>query len=69
MLKSLKYNCKIKKGINPFKISKQRTKNAKNLFPVRKTLVAPTLPDPIFLISPKPNIFVSTKANGSDPIR
>ena len=49
-------------------ISKQRTINAKNLFPVRKTLVAPTLPEPIFLISPKPNNFVIINAKGNDPI-
>ncbi len=54
--------------MKPLMISKQRTINAKNLFPVRKTLVAPTLPEPIFLISPKPNIFVNINAKGNDPI-
>ena len=50
-------------------MSKQRTINANNLFPVRKTLVAPILPEPIFLISPKPNSFVSINAKGNDPIK
>ena len=43
--------------------------SAKNLFPVRKTLVAPTLPEPILRISPKPDNFVSKSAKGNDPIR
>ena len=50
-------------------ISKHRTINAKNLFPVRKTLVAPILPEPIFLISPRPNNFVNIRAKGNEPIR
>ena len=68
-LKSLKYNCKIKKGTNPLKTSKLRTIIAKILFPVRKTLVAPIFPDPILRISPKPDTFVKINANGNDPIR
>ena len=55
-------------GRKPLKISKQRTMNAKNLFPVLKTLVAPTFPEPTFLISPKPNNFVKINAKGNDPI-
>ena len=51
------------------KISKQRTTIAKNLFPVLKTLVAPTFPEPIFLISPKQNNFVKINAKDNDPIR
>ena len=58
----------MRSGRKPFKISRQRTKNAKNLFPVLKTFVAPTFPEPIFLISPKPNNFVNINAKGSDPI-
>ena len=65
---SLKKIWQIKNGIKPLMISKHRTINAKNLFPVRKTLVAPTLPEPIFLISPKPNNFVIINAKGNDPI-
>ena len=42
--------------------------SAKNVFPVLKTLVAPTFPEPIFLISPKPNNFVNINAKGNDPI-
>ena len=43
--------------------------NAKSLLPVLKTLVAPTFPDPIFLISPFPAILVMIKAKGKDPIK
>ena len=56
-------------GSKPFKISKQRTKKAKNLFPVRSTFVAPTLPEPMFLISPCPKIFGINRAKGIDPIK
>ena len=55
-------------GRKPLKISKQRTKNAKNLFPVLKTFVAPILPEPMFLISPNPDNFVNISAKGKDPI-
>ncbi len=50
-------------------MSKSKTIKAKNLLPVLKTFVAPILPEPIFLISPKPNIFVTINANGKDPIK
>ena len=56
-------------GINPFKTSKHNTPKARYLFPVRRTLVAPTFPEPIFLISPRPNNFVSINAKGTDPSR
>ena len=56
-------------GSNPFKTSKHNTAKARYLFPVRRTLVAPTFPEPIFLISPKPNNFGSVKAKGMEPIR
>ena len=42
--------------------------NATNLFPVLKTFVAPTFPEPTFLISPNPNNFVKINAKGNDPI-
>ena len=58
----------MRNGRKPLKISKQRTMNATNLFPVLKTFVAPTFPEPIFLISPKPNNFVKINAKGNDPI-
>ena len=57
------------KGRTPLEISKHSTANAKYLFPVRSTFVAPTLPEPIFLISPCPKNFVSINAKGIDPIR
>ena len=54
------------KGASPFKISKHKTAIARYLFPVRRTFVAPTLPEPIFLISPWPNNLVNIKAKGID---
>ena len=51
----------------PFKTSRVRVIAAKYLFPVLKTLVAPIFPDPIFLISPWPNILVINKPKGTDP--
>ena len=56
----------IKNGIKPLIISKKRTISAKNLFPVRKTFVAPTLPEPMFLISPNPDNFVNISAKGAN---
>jgi len=58
----------MRNGRKPLKISKHRTMNATNLFPVLKTLVAPTFPEPTFLISPKPKNFVKINAKGNDPI-
>ena len=58
----------MRNGRKPLKISKQRTMNATNLFPVLKTFVAPTFPEPTCLISPKPNNFVKINAKGNDPI-
>ena len=50
-------------------MSKDSTIKAKYLFPVRNTLVAPTLPEPILRISPNPDNFVKINAKGNDPIR
>ena len=66
---SLKYICKIRNGRKPLNISKTSTVKAKNLFPVLKTFVAPTLPEPIFLISPNPNNLVKINAKGNEPIK
>ena len=49
-------------------MSKNKTINAKNVLPVQRTLVAPILPEPIFLMSPNPDNFVNISANGSEPI-
>ena len=49
-------------------ISNNRVNNANNLLPVLKTLVAPIFPEPIFLISPYPEIFVTINPNGMEPI-
>ena len=58
----------MRNGRKPLQISKQITMNATNLFTVIKTFVAPKLPEPTFLISPKPNNFVKINAKGNDPI-
>ena len=44
-----------KTGINPLNISNVSTDKANFFFPVLRTFVAPTFPEPIFLISPNPN--------------
>jgi hypothetical protein len=44
-------------------------KEAKYLFPVLSTFVAPIFPDPIVLISFLKNIFVRIKPNGIDPLK
>ena len=49
-------------------ISNINVNNAINLFPVLKTFVAPILPDPIFLISPYPEIFTIIRPKGIEPI-
>jgi len=49
-------------------ISKINVNAAMNLLPVLKTFVAPMLPEPIFLISPYPEIFTIIKPKGIDPI-
>ena len=49
-------------------ISKINVNAAMNLLPVLKTFVAPMLPEPIFLISPYPEIFTIIKPKGIVPI-
>ena len=56
-----------KTGIYPFNISNKRVVKAKYLFPVLRTLVAPTFPEPISLISCPIKILVKIKAKGIDP--
>ena len=53
----------------PLEKSKSSVKKAANLFPVRKTLVAPILPDPIFRKSPSPSNFAIRIPNGIEPRR
>ncbi len=43
--------------------------NARYLFPVLSTLVAPILPDPIFLKSLPPKLLVRIKPKGIDPLK
>ena len=54
--------------IEPLATSMIKVRKAADLFPVLKTFVAPTFPEPTFLISPKPNNFVKINAKGNDPI-
>ena len=56
-------------GIYPFIASSSSVAAAKYLFPVLNTFVAPIFPDPIFLKSTFPNIFVNKRPNGIDPLR
>ena len=51
----------------PFKTSKKRVKAAKDLLPVLRTLVAPIFPEPIFLTSVLPKLFVKISPKGIDP--
>ena len=50
-------------------MSKNKTINAKNVLPVRRTLVAPIFPDPTFLISILANIFVNIRPKGIEPLK
>ena len=54
-------------GAKPLKISKNRVKDAINLFPVLNTFVAPMFFEPIFLISFFKNKLVNISPNGIDP--
>ena len=56
-------------GISPLSISSTKVREAINLFPVLKTLVAPIFPEPIFVKSPYPLNFVKTIPNGIEPER
>ena len=53
----------------PFEKSNRRVKKAANLFPVRKTLVAPILPDPTFRKSPSPRNFEIIIPKGTEPAK
>ena len=54
-------------GTYPFTISRTKVTPANNLLPVRRTFVAPILPEPIFLISILPKIFPNIRPNGIEP--
>ena len=56
-------------GTIAFIISKNKVAKPISLLPVLKALVAPILPDPIFLISFFKKNFVNKKPNGIDPIK
>ena len=60
-------NLIIIKGTMAFNTSKVKVEYPINLLPVLKTLVAPILPDPIFLISFFKKNFVNKNPNGIDP--
>ena len=67
-INSEKLNLIISNGITVFKKSNNNVVYPINLFPVRKTFVAPVLPEPISLISCFKNIFVNKNPNGIEPI-
>ncbi len=48
-------------------MSKNKVKKASSLFPVRKTLVAPILPEPILRISLFKKVLVRINPVGNDP--
>ena len=48
--------------------SNNKVNKAKPTFPVRKTLVAPILPEPISRMSPSPDSFVVINPKGIEPI-
>ena len=54
-------------AIPALKASNKTVNKASHLFPVLKTLVAPMLPEPIFLMSPYPAKRVKTKPKGIEP--
>ena len=51
----------------PFKASNINVAKARDLFPVRKTLVVPIFPEPTFLMSCFKKILVINKPNGIEP--
>ncbi len=53
----------------PLPASSSRVAAASRLLPVRSTLVAPILPDPMSRISPSPAIRVRISPKGMEPIR
>ena len=53
----------------PLPESRTTVNAASGLLPVRSTLVAPMLPEPILRMSPWPASLVSTRPNGIEPIR
>ena len=54
-------------AIAPLPESSSKVKNAASLLPVRSTLVAPMLPEPIWRRSPNPNSLAMTMPNGTAP--
>jgi hypothetical protein len=53
----------------PFSPSSSRVAAASVLLPVRSTLVAPMLPEPILRMSPMPAAWVRIRPNGIEPSR
>src|SRR3954470_18077640 len=53
----------------PFSASRIKVAAARPLLPVRSTLVAPMLPDPMVRMSPRPAARVRTSPNGIEPSR
>ena len=57
----------IKTAVMPLKMSAKSVAAAIPLRPVRRTFVAPILPDPIFRRFPSPDHLVKITPNGMDP--
>ncbi len=53
----------------PFSASSSSVSAARPLLPVRNTLVAPILPEPIWRRSPRPASLVRIRPNGMEPSR
>src|SRR5690606_16718128 len=54
-------------GTKPLARSSNSTAAASHLLPVRNTLVAPILPEPMARMSPFPAALASSRPNGIDP--
>ena len=59
----------MKTETNPFSKSSSKVVNAKNLFPVLRTLVVPIFPEPTSLMSFLRKILVKINPKGIDPNR
>lgn len=65
----VEYRLRRKIGSAPFAASRRRVARASFLLPVRRTFVAPILPEPIVRRSVSPNRRVRMRPNGIEPAR
>jgi len=61
--------CTSSTAATPLAASSSSVAAASPLWPVRRTLVAPILPEPIARMSPRPAARVSSRPNGIEPSR